>query len=70
MLLHLPVRTFGGVQASLDTGLTACTVAVAPVPAVRIAIGARNGSVLDGCANVQITRRRKLLVSNIASFLG
>ena len=58
MLLYLPVRTFSGVQAQLDTGLTACAVAVAPVPAERVAVGARNGSVLDDGVNLSVTGLR------------
>lgn len=55
MLLHLPVRTFSGVEAPLDTVLTACAVAVAPVPAERVAVGARNAFVLDDVINVPVT---------------
>ena len=53
MLLHLAVRKFGCVEDPFDTGLTACAAAMAPVPAERLAVGARNGFVLDDGVNVQ-----------------
>ena len=42
----------------MDTGLTACAVAVAPVPAERVAVGARNGFVLDDGIDVPVTGLR------------